>query len=156
MNPYLLISIIASIASIISLIISFKIKEARWIHAIYTFLLVGVVSLSIICTSKINTENLKLKSIETRASKLLDSYPSSPFAGENRGFILATFAFLERNKEEFPETYNMAKDLIENGLRITKSAEGKGVFEENDEDNRLRGGAKAMQALLKGLIEEDE
>nr|WP_319999155.1 hypothetical protein [uncultured Draconibacterium sp.] len=159
MQPIIILGIFGSIASIVSLIISWKIEKPKWIHTIYTFILTMIIGLSILYYQSINDTNqtlsseLELKnSIEHNAAGIISTYSHLNDVGANRGFILTSFAFLEKYQTEFPETYDIAKELVVNGLKITENNYGKGALSEYDEEKRLKDGADAMHAMLKGLI----
>ena len=163
MEPIILIGILGSLASLISLLISTKIENPKWAHIIYSFLIVIIVGLSILYSSEIKRENTSLsdeltsiKSIEHNAKRILKSFPNSYATGENRGFILTSFAFIEKYKSEFPETYQLSRTLVKDGLKIEKSFEGEGIYEEVAERDRLEDGSDAMRYFLKGLIGEDD
>ena len=158
MNPYIIIGLIGSIASIISLIISWRIEKPKWIHGIYTFLLTCVVGLFAIHTNTLNqsnneleNENSKMKTIEYNAERIMSTYSNVNDVGENRGYILTTFSFLEKNKSEFPETYEIAKELVTKGLKVAETSYGDGVLKEGDEEDRLKDGAATMHSILKGM-----
>ncbi|QXP58564.1 hypothetical protein [Olleya sp. HaHaR_3_96] len=162
MNPFVFLGIFGSIASIISLIISWKIEKPKWIHTIYTFVLTILIGVSFLYFQSINDENRNLSkelkvrnSIEHNASRILSTYSNINDVGHNRGFILTSFAFLEKYQNEFPETYIIAKKLVVDGLKITENNYGKGVFQESDEENRLKDGAKTMYAMLEGLMKSN-
>lgn len=162
MNPYLLLGLIGSIASIVSLIISWKIEKPRWIHMIYTFLITIITGTALFYTNSISSNNEKLTnqvieiaSIEYNASRIISTYSNTNDGGKNRGFIITSFAFLEKYKNEFPETYEIAKELVVDGLKIASSAKGKGIIEEYAEKDRLKDGADTMRSLLKGLMKAD-
>lgn len=90
-------------------------------------------------------------SIEHNASHILSTYSNLNDNGENRGFILTSFAFLEKYKDEIPETYEIAKTLVVDGLKITENSYGRGISAEYDEETRLEDGASTMKALLEGM-----
>lgn len=167
MDSIVLLGILGSVASISSLFISAPTRKSKLIHAIYAFLLVIVVGSSFIfnqekiielAEAEIKNQQLqdtieKMDSIKFGAKAILDSkstYFSSSDVGENRGFILTAFAFMEKNKSYFPESYSIAKKLIIDGLKISESA---GYFgnEQHDEAKRMHDGALAMRQLLKGI-----
>lgn len=159
MSPIVYLGIFGSIASIVSLIISWKIEKPKWIHTIYSFVLTIITGLFILYFQSINSENQNLSkeieirdSIEHNASRIISTYSNINDIGENRGFILTSFAFLEKYQSEFPETYEIAKSLVVDGLKITENNYGKGAIEELDEEKRLKDGAAAMRAMLEGLM----
>lgn len=159
MNPVIFLGFFGSIASIISLIISWKVEKPKWIHTIYTFVLTILTGLFFLYFQSISEKNQNLSreleirnSIEHNASRIISTYSNINRVGENRGFILTSFAFLEKYQSEFPETYDIAKKLVVDGLKVTENSYGKGAVEESDQEKRLKDGASAMHAMLKGLM----
>lgn len=167
MNAIVLLGILGSVASISSLLISAPTNKSKIIHAVYAFLLVAVVGsafifnqaqLTELAEAEMRAERLQLRieeiaSVKSGAKAILDSkssYFSSSDVGENRGFILTAFSFMEKNKSYFPESYEIAKKLIIDGLKISESA---GYFgnEQFDESKRMYDGALTMRQLLKGI-----
>lgn len=103
MNPILFLGIFGSIASIVSLIISWKVEKPKWIHTIYTFVLTILTGIFFLYFQSISDKNqnlsreLKIRnSIENNASRIISTYSNLNDVGENRGFILTSFAFLEK------------------------------------------------------------
>ena len=92
------------------------------------------------------------ENISEEANNILKTYPNSYYdVGGNRGFILTSFAFLERSKEKFPETYTLAKELVIDGLKITESVSEEKLQDVWDERKRMEDGAKAMKSMLDGV-----
>lgn len=168
MNVYILIGILGSVASIVSLLIASPNKISRIIHMIYGFLLTIVIGSSFIYNQNIETKLMdatirekeltqeieRMNSIKQGAKEILNTrniYTSSGETGTNRGFILTSFAFLEKHHEQFPESYSIAKELLTDGLKITKSAGKTGSDEYYNEQKRMFDGATAMESLLKGI-----
>lgn len=162
MNPIVFLGVFGSIASIISLLISWKVEKPKWIHTIYTFILTILTGIFFLYFQSITNKNqdlseeLKIRnSIEHNAARIISTYSNINDVGENRGFILTSFAFLEKYKNEFPETFEIAKTLVVDGLKITENNYGKGAIKESDEENRLKDGAAAMHSMLKGLMKSN-
>lgn len=159
MSPIIFLGIFGSIASILSLIISWKVEKPKWIHTIYTFVITILTGLFFLYFQSLNDTNDNLSkeleirnSIEHNASRIISTYSNINDIGENRGFILTSFAFLEKYQSEFPETYIIAKKLVVEGLKVTENNYGKGAIEEIDEEKRLKDGAATMHAMLEGLM----
>ncbi len=170
MNSYVLIGILGSVASIVSLLIAAPTIRSKLIHMLYGFLLTVVVGSSFIynqdleselSASKKNQELLtkeieRMNSIKFGALEILKNrgYLSTTDIGENRGFILTAFTYLEKHRAEFPESYKIAKELIMDGLKITKSSGTVGSDGYYDEKKRMSDGAATMFALLRGIAGE--
>lgn len=161
MDPVLLLSIIGSIASLVSLLIAGPQKNSQIIHFIYAVALTAVAGGSMFFISGKETELTIIKSrvahyeeISKNATRILKTYEYSADVGENRGFVLMSFAFLETYKEDFPEMYLLTKDLVKEGFLVTKSASDRDLSERWNEEKRMKDGAQTMRAILEGLIKE--
>ena len=159
MNPLLLLTIIGSVASLVSLLISAPNLKSRIIHLIYAVVLTVLTGCSFLFINNIEIENTKLSSevmkyenTSKNAERILRTYDNTSDVGTNRGFILTSFAFLEKNKAQFPETYNLAKELITDGILVTKSAPDRDLDEKWNEEKRMKDGSQTMQSLLKGIV----
>lgn len=166
MDPYILAGLMGTAASIISAIAAPGLRS-RIKHAIYGFVIVSIAASGIIFAEQkqktiektkreveaAQSEIASLKSIQVQAQKILSSteYLSTTDVGENRGFILSAFSFLETHRERFPESYEIAKKLLLSGLRITESSGSVGSKGYYDEQKRMKDGAAAMRRLLIGI-----
>ena len=105
---------------------------------------------------KLTSEIERMNSIKIGATEILKSrgYSSTTDTGVNRGFILTAFTYLEKHKNVFPESYGIAKELLIDGLQITKSSGSVSSDGYYDERKRMSDGASAMTALLKGIAGE--
>lgn len=128
-----ILSIVGSVASIISLGISFKQNWVKkiWISRI-TFLLLFITSIlsgtffylyKQSVNKQLQIENRKLI-VKQEATNLLKSAPiyiSYYEPGENEGLLYSTLSLLEKNKDLFPETYEVYKrDVIEKIESVNK------------------------------------
>lgn len=157
MNPYLLLSVIGSVASISSFFLAKE--KSKLIHIAYALILTAVTGVSMIAISNIKNE-LAIAKIKTsyyenaskEAGNILNSYPNTYYnVGNNRGFILTSFSFLEKQKDKFPETFDLAKALVIDGLKITESASRENLQDIFDEQKRMEDGAMTMRSLLEGI-----
>jgi len=172
MDAYILIGLLGSLASIMSLAIAAPNAKSRIFHAIYGFVLTVVLGSAFTINQKwenelqaatareaaLQAEIKSIKSIQREAHNIIDStgYLTTTAVGENRGFILAAFSFLEKHRDRFPESYEIAKQLITNGIRVTEAAGSTGSEGYYDERKRMFDGASTMRALLKGIAGEKE
>ena len=159
MNPLILLSIIGSIASLVGLLISAPNLKSRFIHLLYAIVLTVIAGGSILFINNIENKNKVLKtelnryeSISKNAERIINTYKYSSDVGTNRGFILTSIAFLEKNKTEFSETYILAKELVTNGILVTESAPDRDFEKKWNEEKRMKDGAQTMEALLKGIV----
>ena len=157
MNPYFLLSIIGSVASLVSLLIAKT--NSKTIHIAYAVVLTIIAGGSMIMIDNVEKEleRAKIKtsyyeSMSEEANNILKTYPNSHYdVGGNRGFILTTFAFLEKSKDSIPETYVLAKILVTDGLKITESVSEEKLRDVFDERKRMEDGAKTMKSMLDGI-----
>ncbi|MFN2188436.1 MAG: hypothetical protein ACK2T3_06715 [Candidatus Promineifilaceae bacterium] len=165
-DPYIIIGLVGSLASVAGLAISAPTAKSRFVHAIYGFVISVVAGGAVLYGQSMErqleearraaeaskSEIARLSSIQAHAESILDSMRyTTTHVGENRGFILATFTFLETHKDRFPEAYEVAKRLVMDGLRITESAGSVGTDGFYDERKRMEDGATTMRQLLKGI-----
>jgi hypothetical protein len=166
-DPYIIIGLVGSLASIAGLAISAPTAKSRVIHAIYGFFISIVAGSAVLYGQSMEqelaaakreieasqSEIARISSIQTHAESIIASagYTYTSDVGKNRGFILAAFTFLETHKERFPEAYEIAKRLVMDGIRITESAGNTGTEGYYDEKKRMEDGAATMRQLLKGI-----
>ncbi|MFM1711898.1 hypothetical protein [Aeromonas salmonicida] len=99
------IGVVGSIASIISLVLAAKTVKQRFIHfgyGIIIFIFAGV-------AVHFWQENQRIHQIENSARSLVESRDEY----SESGFAQATLAFLEKNKDLYPDTYARAQMLCE-------------------------------------------
>jgi hypothetical protein len=150
----LTIGIVGAVASLGSLLIAAPDWKSRAIHFFYTSVVVLVVALLSSMTFEIQSrlnetraELTKRSSLEVQAQALLESFPRLRSTGEPRGIILSSLAFLEKYKQEIPDTYAIAKGIAE---RVSDA--NKPFFEgESEQQDYLRDAATAMEQVIRGL-----
>lgn len=142
---------VGTLASILSLFISNNTKWAKWIHACYTLLIVGIISGFVSYQQAVKeglSELSEIKRVERQAAALSDPWDFST-PGMQLGYSLSVLAFLEKNKALYPETYDRAKTVCENlGCYSSKQADGYGPG--------LRDAATAMRELVRGISSLDK
>lgn len=141
----LTIGLIGSIASIIGFLLQAKELKDRFIHALYGFI-VTVLASGFIYYKTTLTEMTKIEKQASNIIKLHNEDLAS--AGTRRGFILTSLAFLEKNKDVYPDTYQMAKELALN-IDILQSKEGE--MDSLTSKWKLNDVASAMKKLLEGI-----
>jgi len=153
-----IISFVGSVASILSLILSIKSKwfKKTWVNIVmYAFLLITSSSSGILfylykqsVDTQLQIENRKLI-VKQEAINLLNSAPayiSYYEPGENEGLLYSTLSLLEKNKDLFPETYEVYKrDVIEKIESVNKEDD----FYKKREKMEIAGNAALR--LLKSL-----
>jgi hypothetical protein len=114
--------------------------------------LTAVVGTSMLYVKELQSRLETIESKKQEAKLILASYDSrSSDIGTNRGLILKAFAFLESNKNDFPDSYEIAKKLVNEGLQITQAPNVVGSPDYLDEKNRMEDGAHAMKLILVGI-----
>ncbi|TFV48269.1 hypothetical protein [Bradyrhizobium niftali] len=98
----IVIGVVGSVASIISLLLPIEIFKTRYYHAAYLF---AVAILAGIATYEA-TKYARLNDIAI-ASERLAADRASGYT--SRGYVNAVLAFLEKNKDLFPDTYARAQ-----------------------------------------------
>ncbi len=127
------LSIIASVASILGLIISI-VKDQRLIIKIILTLSFISFSGTSIYIAHIHNELDRKEAIEKSAHALINNKVSTSY----RGFVYASLTFLEVNKDLYPDTYK-------NAIKIAEDMESStSIYAEMD-------AASAMKDILYGI-----
>ncbi|MGI1999127.1 hypothetical protein [Shewanella frigidimarina] len=151
----IVIGMVGGFASIVSLLIDKANLGGKYIHAVYVFAVTILASTLVISVASNKSENAVLvaeikaiSSIEYGAAKILNNAKRST-DGEQRGFILASLALLERHKSEVPDSYEAAKQFsIASGILQNLQESGTDRLYQGW---RLRDASEAMESLLLGL-----
>lgn len=107
---------VGTLASIFSLLISSNTKWAKWIHASYTFLIVAIVLTVVNYQQSVSgrlSELAEIQRVERQATALSNPWDLST-KGMKLGYSMSVLAFLEKNKNLYPDTYERAKLVCEN------------------------------------------
>lgn len=154
-NAVVTIGLVSAVATLISLLIDKAGYGTRKYHAAYVFFVAILASFYTYDSTESETKNQALQakielitSIEYKAGQVLKN-TARVTDGEKRGFVFATLAFLERNKDSVPDSYALARQF----------AIGSNVLENKQDDGpqrlyqtwRLNDAADAMESLLTGL-----
>lgn len=159
MEPIITISVLGSIASIVSVLISGPTVKSKLVHVSYALILTAVVGSSVLYTERVNQDKAALEQklkekdmLSKQAEHLLAKYKDGVYSdsGDYRGSILGALAFLEKHQNIVPDSYQRAKELAEGGLQIYATTPVIGQ-DKYDEEKRLRDGAKAMRILIESL-----
>ena len=139
-----------AVASIMALFKATDRRKVAAIHAIYLLSLCATVasytSTKLSAERNLTEKNEELRlllSPETQARSLLHK---EEFRFSDQGFMLAVLTFLEKHKEQFPDTYRGAEAICEvNGLFESEEDGGLNTsFKQID-------GRSAMKSLLEGI-----
>ncbi|RIH72435.1 hypothetical protein BJG01_00015 [Vibrio splendidus] len=146
---------IASLASILGLGFQlYKHKEKPLTYfLLFISLCLSILSATIwVSSQQIETENLQLKNARAQAEQLYKSWPSADkldytSGGEFRGIVISGMAYLESNREVFPETYETTKKLMFTELNAANDSEDNYVTKRN----KLQEAAEAMMLTIKAI-----
>lgn len=105
MDFWLLLSIIGSIASIVGLALPLQSRHQRVMHFLYGFLVAILTAVAVWYWQAAQ----RIHQVERTAIKILED--RGQFS--HTGFSLATLAFLEKNRDLYPDTYERAQKLCE-------------------------------------------
>ena len=142
-NVITIISVAASILSIIGFILSIKCKDSIINKICYILIIILTVATSYLYT--------QYKHVTDEAKKILDSSPtyiSYWDPGENEGLLYSTLGLLERNRDIYPEMYELYK---ENVLHKINKANNEDDLSKRREQLEIAG-SSALQ-LLKTLAQ---
>lgn len=146
---------IASLASILGLGFQlYKHKEKPFTYfLLFISLCLSILSATIwVSSQQIETENLQLKNARAQAEQLYKSWPSADklnytSGSEFRGIVISGMAYLESNREVFPETYETTKNLMFTELNAANDSEDNYVTKLN----KLQEAAEAMMLTIKAI-----
>lgn len=153
-NVITIISVAASILSIIGFILSIKCKDSIINKICYILIIILTVALYTqykhVTDEQLSIERRK-QEIKHEAKKILDSSPtyiSYWDPGENEGLLYSTLGLLERNRDIYPEMYELYK---ENVLHKINKANNEDDLSKRREQLEIAG-SSALQ-LLKTLAQ---
>jgi len=100
---------------------------------------------------ELEAENARLQNAKLEAVALYDSWPSiDSFEfvsdGEFQGIVISGLAFLEANKDAFPETYIDAKNILQAKLKVASND-----MNYISKRSALREAAQTMSSTVKSL-----
>jgi len=152
---WIMLSAIATLASLIGLAHQlYKHKEKPLTYSLLAIAFLFTISTAVLWSQNtdLTKENIHLRSAREMASSLYKSWPDPDrfdfiSNGELKGISLSGLAFLEANKDIFPETYSATKTLA---LRDLEDPEN------NDlnylaKRSKLRESAETMISTIKSL-----
>jgi hypothetical protein len=106
MDFYALSGIIGTVFSIATVFLPEKFKSKKLTLGIFTFTIIVLCCFITNLNSKLN----RIEKVSMTANELIEE-KSMKFT--NEGFILATLAFLEQNKDLYPESYKRAENIFD-------------------------------------------
>lgn len=107
MNYMLFLTIVSSVCSIVGFIIAICSKYS-WGKVFQWCVIVFILTFASGYAVNSNSENERIKSIHRQAKAIYDDYVPS---GNEKEFIQESLAFLEENKDRYPDSYNRAVQI---------------------------------------------
>ncbi len=146
---------LASLASLLGLAFQlYKHKEKPLTYLLLTvsFICAIVAAYSWNEAQNLKVENWALMNARIEADKLLESWPNMEnfdfvSGGEFRGIVISGMAFLESNKELFPDTYAATRSLVFVELEAASNQDNNFVSKRS----KLEEAAKAMVTTIKAI-----
>ena len=133
MDFWIVIGAIGSVASVMGLLLPIQTRHQRLLHVVYG---VAIASFSMVAVWYWQ-QNTRIRSVEHAATALV-SHAQHDYT--NEGFVQASLAFLEKNKDLYPESYTRAQKLVEDCKCLTPAHSSDVVSL-----------SFALQGLLKGI-----
>lgn len=133
----LALGILGSLASIVALFLPAQSWRQRTIHAIYCAAIIGLAYFVVEYQKRLD----RVASIERAASKMV---ADREMEYTHLGYVQASLAFLEKNKDLYPDTYKRALDMCA-AYRCS----------DPETDTSMVSLSFAMSGLLKGLATID-
>lgn len=128
MDIWILLGAIGSIASVVGLFIPLQTRRQRLTHVLYSCALALLSATAVWHWS----QAARVRNVERQATALVLGFQAD-YTPE--GFILATLAFLEKNRDLYPDAYDRARKMCLNDVCV------------NDKSNTI-----TLSFAFKGLI----
>ncbi|MDN2704452.1 hypothetical protein O0881_20945 [Janthinobacterium sp. SUN100] len=140
---WIVLGAVGSVASLAGVLLPSQSRRQRWIHVLYGIAIVVVASTA----AWYWQANQRIHKVEQAAQRLLSE---SEYNFTNAGFIQAALAFLEKNKDLYPDSYSRAQELCKqnncSGAQYSKEASSA-----IDHEHNLRNVASTLRGLVKGI-----
>jgi hypothetical protein len=106
MDLWVVLGAVGSVASIIGLLLPAVSRNQRLLHVGYGIAIACMASVAVWYWAQLN----RVKQVERAASALI---AASQYEYTSAGFVQAALAFLEKNKDLYPDSYARAIKLVE-------------------------------------------
>jgi hypothetical protein len=118
MDFWIVLGAIGSVASVVALLLPLQGRHQRIVHVAYGL---AIAAFSVVAVWYWQQNN-RIRSVERAATSLV-SHATMDYT--NQGFIQASLAFLEKNKDLYPDTYARAQKLCQesNCLTLSKASD---------------------------------
>ena len=128
-----IIGVVGSIASIVALVKTSTTRRQRIVHGAWAFFLTLFVSAAMWSQQKLS----RIERVERAASALISD---RRMEYTHEGFVQASLAFLEKNKDLYPDAYARAQEIC----RLNRCT----TF---DSSTNLVAAASALEGLIRGI-----
>src|SRR5688572_26490512 len=106
MDFWVVLGAVGSVASVVGVLLPAQSKSQRVVHVSYGLAIVAITCVAAWYWQK----NNRVENVERAATTLV---AGARMDYTNEGFIQAALAFLEKNKDLYPESYARAQRLVE-------------------------------------------
>ena len=145
MDFAVVLGIVGSVASVVGLLIPSQSKRQKLIHVIYGLSIAVIASSAVFYQQKLSRVN----QVERAATALISDRRMN-FSDE--GFVQAALAFLEKNKDLYPDSYLRAQEICKQHQCLS-SQYADGAKDSLNHAFGLINAASAMEGLLRGIAE---
>ena len=142
---FAVLGVVGSIASVVALLLPAQGKRQRLIHLVYGVAITVLAFTAVWYQQKLSRVNR----VERAATQLVED---RQFRFSNEGFIQAALAFLEKNKDLYPDSYGRAQEICRLHKCLASQYEG-------DSSRSLQhaygliDAASALEGLLRGIAD---
>jgi len=140
---WVVLGAVGSIASLVGLLLPFQSKGQRLIHVAYGLAIALFASAAVWYWQA----NQRIHKVEQAAQRLLAEFE---YNSTDAGFIQAALAFLEKNKDLYPDSYSRAQEICKQNNCYAAQYTIDSPNGLNHEYN-LRNVAKALHGLVQGI-----
>lgn len=147
-----LLTLIGTVVAVLSFVFQFLgfVKNKKFLQIIVSFLLVASTGVSVYFWNQIQLKN----NISIAAAKLVQYRHIAPeeYFLEDSQFIMASLAFLEKNKDIYPDSYKRAQTICENNYcDKPQYKQESSDYNSLDYGYNTENAAKQIEGILKGI-----
>ena len=112
MDFWVILGAIGSVASVVAIFVPLQTQHQRVVHVAYSCAIAMLSAVAVWYWY----QNTRIRSVERAATALVSR---ASFDYTDQGFILASLAFLEKNKDLYPDAYSRAHNMCLNNECIS-------------------------------------
>jgi len=140
---WVVLGAVGSIASLVGLLLPVQSRSQRLLHVVYGLAIALFASTAVWYWQA----NQRIHKVERSAQRLLSDFQ---YNATDLGFIQAALAFLEKNKDLYPDSYSRAVDICKQNNCSAAQYTNDTSSGVNHEYN-LRNVASALRGLVRGI-----